>query len=236
MIQGFLFLLPATMFACLVESCPAITARVFAGWTSIAFFWIAASYFGLGAGALGKRSDGTVSPIRLFVLLPYILLGVLVVGVFRHVLREPAMGRLSDRLYFGRWLVNCEASLLEERGIVAVLDLTAAVPESKAIRGDRVYRNLPLLDGTAPSREVLEEALRWIDDQSRNGAVYVHCAAGHGRAGLVTGAYLLASGEVSHADEAIRRMGQVRPWLHLSGVQRRCLANFAASPSASGPQ
>jgi len=234
--QGLPFLLAASGLAGLVVLQPALPLRLVTVWASIACLWIAASYFGLGAGALGKRSDGTVSPIRLLVLLPYIVVGVLVVGVFRHVLREPAMGRLSDRLYFGRWLVNCEASLLEERGIVAVLDLTAAVPESKAIRGDRVYRNLPLLDGTAPSREVLEEALRWIDDQSRNGAVYVHCAAGHGRAGLVTGAYLLASGEVSHADEAIRRMGQVRPWLHLSGVQRRCLANFAASPSASGPQ
>lgn len=231
--QGLLFLLPATGLACLAILGPAIPTRILAGWFSLAFFWVAAGYLGLGPQIFGKRANGTLAPIGLLALAPYLVLALIVAAICRWVLREPACQQISERLYFGRRILGRESQLLDQQGIVAVLDLTAATPEPRIVRAGRAYRSMAVLDGTAPTLEGLREAIRWIVEQSAGGAVYVHCAAGHGRAGLVAGAYLLETGEATDADEAVLRMRQVRPLIRLNAAQRRRLIEFAeceASP------
>ncbi|HEY3061864.1 MAG TPA: tyrosine-protein phosphatase [Chloroflexota bacterium] len=69
----------------------------------------------------------------------------------------------------------------EERGVV----------ERAGLR----FAHAPLEDFSAPPPEELAAALRALDLQLETGpGVYVHCRAGAGRAGLVTGAWLIAHG------------------------------------------
>lgn len=225
--QGFLFLLPAACLACLAARLPMIPVRILAGWSSLALLWVAAGYSGLGPHIFGKRSNGTLSPIAMVAFAPYLVPALGVAAGCRWALREPACQQIAERLYFGRRLRAHERPLLNHHGIVALLDLTAATPEPKMIRRGLVYRSMPILDGTAPSLEGLRDAVQWIMDQSAGGPVYVHCAAGHGRAGLIAGAYLLASGEAVNANDAILKMQSVRPLVLLTAEQRRRLAEFA---------
>jgi protein-tyrosine phosphatase len=225
--QGLLFLFPALALTYAGVALPALPFRLLALWAAGSFFCVAAGYFALGGQIFGKRPDGTLSPIGLLAFAPYLVLALIVAAICRWIFREPPCQQIAEHLYLGRRLLKHENRVLDQRDVVAVLDLTAATPEPKSIRDGRAYRNLPLLDATAPSLEVLSETVHWIVEQTEKGPVYVHCAAGHGRAGLLAGAYLLATGEATDADDAIRRMRKIRPLVWLNGTQRRRLDEFA---------
>ncbi len=203
--QGLLFLMLALGIACAGLLFASLPARILLGWTATNFFLVAIGYFGLGGRIFGKRADGTVSPMAVLVFAPYLLLALIIAAVCRWSMREAVCHRISERLYIGRRLLGRESRSLEKRKIHAVLDLTAATPEPRAIREGRMYRSLPLLDGSAPSLKALAEGVGWLLKQSKDGPVYIHCAAGHGRAALLGGAYLLATGEADSTEEAIAR-------------------------------
>lgn len=225
--QGLLFLLPALAFTYAGMTLPTLPLRLLAFWAAGTFFSVAAGYFALGGKIFGKRSDGTLSPIGLLAFAPYLVLALIVASACRWIFREPPCQQIAEQLYLGRRLRKHESWVLDQLGVVAVLDLTAATPEPKTIRDGRAYRNLPLLDATAPSFEALADAVQWIIEQVEKGPVYVHCAAGHGRAGLLAGAYILAIGEAGDAEDAIRKMREVRPLVWLNATQRRRLGEFA---------
>jgi hypothetical protein len=230
--QGFLFLIPALALAAGGIALENLPARVLLWWAAGSLFLVAMGYFGLGGRVFGKRPDGTVSTIAVMIFAPYLVLALIIAAICRWSLREAVCHQISERMYVGRRLLGRECRILEKRKIRAVLDLTAATPEPRAVREGRSYRSLPLLDGSAPSLKTLADEVGWLLEQSKAGPVYVHCAAGHGRAALLGGAYLLATGEVSSADEAIARQQQVRPHVRLNRVQRRRLAEYAASISS----
>jgi protein-tyrosine phosphatase len=107
-----------------------------------------------------------------------------------------------------------------------VLDLTAEFPEPAGVRDGRDYICRPLLDATAPGPQIMQE---WIMDLVRRpGCLYIHCAQGHGRTGLLAAALLLQRGVATDAADAIARVQAVRPGVRLNGAQRRCLTEFAA--------
>jgi hypothetical protein len=225
--HGLLFLLLAAGLAWLGFSHPVPLVRLLAIWTATAFLWVAIGHLGLGSRVFGKRADGSVSPICITILAPYLLAGMLSVVIYQVLLRESALNRLTDRLYFGRRLLGFESRLLEEHGVVAVLDLTGGFPEPMAVRSGRAYRSISLLDTTSPSLDLLDDAVQWIVDHSKDGPVYVHCAMGHGRAGLVAGAYLLATGEAADVEDCLRMMRNARPLVKLSNEQHRRLREYA---------
>ena len=225
--QGLLFLFPALALACAGMTLPTLPLRLLAFWAAGSFFCVAAGYFALGGQIFGKRPNGTLSPIGLLAFAPYLVLALIVASACRWIFREPPCQQIAEHLYLGRRLLKHEARVLDQLGVVAVLDLTAATPEPKTIRNGRAYRNLPLLDATAPSLDALSAAVQWIIEQTEKGPVYVHCAAGHGRAGLLAAAYLLATGGATDADGAIRRLREIRPLVWLNRVQRRRLDEFA---------
>lgn len=227
--QGILFLLPALGLACLATLCPTMPIRIVALWTSVAFMCVATGYFAVGGRVFGKRPDGTLSTLGILAFAPYLVLALIIAAVCRWILREPACQQVSERLYLGRRLLGRESRLLDQLQVVAVLDLTAATPEPETIRSGRAYRSVPLLDATAPPLDVLREAVQWVIQQSENGPVYVHCAAGHGRAGLVAGAYLLAIGEAADADDSVQKLQNIRPLVRLSCEQRCRLTEYAAT-------
>jgi protein-tyrosine phosphatase len=95
-------------------------------------------------------------------------------------------------------------------GVTAVLDLSAEFSETKAFR-EMVYRNIPILDLTAPTSRQLEEMSEFIDRQSRRGVVYVHCKIGYSRSAAAIAAYLIKSDRVGGAREAFAAIRRKRP-------------------------
>jgi protein phosphatase len=95
-------------------------------------------------------------------------------------------------------------------GVSAVLDLSAEFSEAKRFR-EIHYRNIPVLDLTAPTQAQLVEMSEFIGNHSRNGAVYVHCKIGYSRSAVAVAAYLIVSGKVKSTEEAFAMIRRVRP-------------------------
>jgi protein-tyrosine phosphatase len=117
---------------------------------------------------------------------------------------------LTPRVWIGGVLSEKEAAAAVRKGVTAVLDLTAEFSEAAPFRS-LIYKNIPLLDLTAPTLGQLEESAAFVDEQSKSGVVYVHCKIGYSRTAGVAAAYLLRVGAVRTVSEAIEFVRRVRP-------------------------
>src|SRR4029078_3352110 len=110
-------------------------------------------------------------------------------------------------------------------GVVSVLDLSAEFSEAKPFRKIN-YRNIPVLDLTAPTQSQLVEMSNFIGNRSHNGAVYVHCKIGYSGSAPARAAYLVMSGKVNTAEEAFAMIRRVRPSVVIRPEVRSALAEF----------
>jgi protein-tyrosine phosphatase len=110
-----------------------------------------------------------------------------------------------------------------------VLDLSAEFSEAKAFRKIN-YRNIPILDLTAPTQAQLVEMSEFIGHNSRNGAVYVHCKIGYSRSAAAVAAYLIMSGNANTAKEAFAIIRRVRPSIVIRPEVISALSEFASRP------
>src|SRR5439155_26229897 len=111
-------------------------------------------------------------------------------------------------------------------GVTAVLDLTAEFTEAAMFRGMR-YRNVPMLDLTAPTQEQLQEAAAFIVAEAARGVVYVHCKIGYSRSAAAVAAYLIASGKAATAEKAVAHLRDVRPRIIIRPEAMAALERFA---------
>lgn len=89
------------------------------------------------------------------------------------------------------------------------------------------YLWLPTIDHTSPSVEQLEKAALFIAERINAGeGVYIHCAAGVGRAPLTAAAYLISQGYT--VDQAQSLLKSRRPFINQSTNQRTRLQQFLA--------
>lgn len=182
-------------------------------WGALSAAVLAVAYLGGGAHLLGKRSDGSRSWSGYALILPMTgVLGMLrlLLKLLRH--REPSFNQLDDTIYIGR-IIKRE-QLPED--VKSVLDLTSEFIEDKRIRREFDYHTLPTLDGLAPDPQELAEVLRASAEWDK--PIYIHCAAGHGRAALAT-TCLYAFRQKLTIEQSLTTLKSVRPLVHLSNHQ-----------------
>jgi protein-tyrosine phosphatase len=191
-------------------------------WPAIAFGIVAVAYFRAGPIVFHK-ADGKLPLSTRFVLAPCLLGQYLSLLYYRRQCRS--WDKVTPQIWIGGKLGCRSANKALRSGIVAVLDLSAEFSEAKPFRKIN-YRNIPILDLTAPTQAQLAEMSKFIGDHSRNGAVYVHCKIGYSRSVAAVAAYLIMSGKVETAGEAFAMIRRVRPSVVIRPEVRSALSEF----------
>ncbi|ATB46234.1 hypothetical protein MYMAC_001826 [Corallococcus macrosporus DSM 14697] len=228
MCEGIRHMAYASVFA-IAAALLSFLARMLQGaglllmWPAVSFLLVALAYAGAGPKVLGKRPDGRMQPVTVLMLLPYLLLTWGTWRLVRLLSRERPHDRVVPDVVVGRRLLPGELP----EGVTVVLDLTAEFIEPDGIRGACRYVSLPILDAsTLPAEEVAPVLLELA---TIPGPIYVHCAQGHGRTGMIAAALLVARGDAPDEREALAMIQRVRPAVRTSTAQQRALAELAAA-------
>jgi protein-tyrosine phosphatase len=192
-------------------------------WPAGALALVAIAYSGAGP-AVFQKTHGAISSAAEWILLPWLIVQSLIRRRWRS---GPPWADMDKVLRFGRRPSRAEARILLADGVIAVIDLAAESTETRLLVEKTAYRQISVLDLTAPSPALLEEAVDFIREQSARGRVYVHCELGYSRSALVAAAWLLASREAHSVPEAIRRVTSARPVARLGSRHVAALEEFA---------
>jgi protein-tyrosine phosphatase len=103
----------------------------------------------------------------------------------------------------------------------AVLDLTSEFNEPAEVLTRHDYYSLPILDGCGISELSLVTQLKNIFEEDR--VLFIHCAEGHGRTGMVAAAAMLLKGIADQPEAAIRFVQDRRPKVRLNQEQTRAV-------------
>jgi len=142
-----------------------------------------------------------------FLLLPF-------VRITPHLFVGPQINRRG-------WL-----SLRQRHNITSVVNLRVESDDRERGIEPEHYLWLPTIDHTSPTVEQLHRAAEFISERIDAGeGVYIHCAAGVGRAPLTAAAYLILQGY--GVDEALDLLRTRRPFISQSPNQRARLIQFA---------
>ena len=199
-------------------------------WPAAGLGITAGAYFGFGPGIF-RKTNGWLPWSTRFVLAPMLIGQYVSLVYYRRQCR--AWDEVAPAVLIGRTLSKSEAAEAVNQGVTAVLDLTAEFSEAAAFRNTK-YRNVPVLDLTAPTQDQLHEAAAFIAEESANGTVYVHCKIGYSRSAAAVGAYLLASGQAAAIEEAVEMLREARPSIVIRPEVMEALCAFAnCDPSSN---
>lgn len=191
-------------------------------WPALSLGVVGAGYLGPGHRVFGKQADGSMQIRCVILLLPYLLLLRFVWLLAVRCSRENPYDQLIDGVLIGRRLRSSELP----PGTQTVVDLTAEFPEPLALRRVPNYLAAPMLDASALAPEALHELTTRIAASPT--PIYIHCAQGHGRTGLVAALLLLARGEATTPTDALARTQEAREGVGLNGLQRKRLEAAAS--------
>jgi atypical dual specificity phosphatase len=120
-----------------------------------------------------------------------------------------------------------EFKWLVDKGIKSIVTVREVPLPSKWFDGSDIdYLHLMVEDYGAPSMEVIDETVDYIDKKISSGKpVLVHCAAGKGRTGAVLAAYLMKKENLT-ADQAIEKIRLMRPGSVQSLTQETALSMY----------
>ena len=197
-------------------------------WPAIALAIVAIAYFGLGP-IIFHKTKGKLPWSTQFVLAPCLLGQYFSLLYYRRQCRP--WDEITPRIWIGGKLGARSANKVLSAGVTAVLDLTAEFSEATPFRKVN-YRNIPILDLTAPTQVQLAEMSKFIANNSRNGAVYVHCKIGYSRSAAAVAAYLIMSGKAKTAEEAFTIIRRVRPSIVIRPEVISALSEFASRPGS----
>lgn len=137
------------------------------------------------------------------------------------------LSRVRPFLYVGGQHFSKGWQAMEQEGISGVINMREAHHDdiTQGIGGDH-HLHLATRDNTPVPFEYLHQAADFIAEQKDSGGkVYVHCGVGVGRAPSAAAAYFIKHENMT-ATEAITTIRQMRPFIHLTGSQRRQLEKF----------
>jgi protein phosphatase len=194
-------------------------------WPAASLAVIAAAYLWFGPHVFHKRG-GRLHPVTRIGLGPYLVGGWLTFPHYRRT--APPWVDLTPKLVLGRRLKDAEARAQVERGVRAVLDLTAECEAPPAFRA-LAYRNIPILDLTIPTPRQFADAVEFIRAHAADGGkVYLHCKLGRSRSAAVAAAYLIAEGIAKDAEEAVAMVRTARPEVVIGSNAVTALKRYAA--------
>jgi len=176
-------------------------------WPAISLVLVAIAYLRTGPAIFLKRKGELHWSARL-VLAPYLLGQQFSLRYYQRQCR--AWDAITSSVWIGRTLNKREAIAASSLGVTAVLDLTAEFSETVPFR-HLSYRNIPILDLTAPTSDQLQEMVEFIEAESRKGIIYCHCKIGYSRTAAATAAYLIKTGMATNVKEALAFLRKVRP-------------------------
>jgi len=191
-------------------------------WPAIALGIVAIAYFKAGPIVFHK-TEGKLPWSTRFVLAPCLVGQYLSLLYYRRQCR--AWDEVTPQIWIGGKLGRRLANKALCSGVAAVLDLSAEFSEAEPFRKIN-YRNTPVLDLTAATQAQLVEISKFIGNHSRNGVVYVHCKIGYSRSAAAVAAYLIISGKVKTAEEALAMIRRVRPSVVIRPEVRSALSEF----------
>lgn len=188
------------------------------GWLSLNVFLVSFAYLWQNPGVFGKTNDGTMRPLNVIVMAPYLSFTWLVWQLQNLCSKEPAWNEVMPGLFVGR---RCSHDCLPPN-VTTVVDLTAEFPTPGEIRRRTTVACIPTLDGCVPNQA---DCLRLYERLDANGdeAVYVHCANGHGRSVTFVAGLLLNRAIAQTPEAAIQKVRQCRPRAMPNADQRRFL-------------
>lgn len=148
--------------------------------------------------------------------------------IMRNLTGSPVwrLSRITEHVYVGGQHYPSGWQRMQDEGIQAVVNMREErfSDVEKGIQGEH-HLHLNTLDNTPPTLENLEIAAQFIAEQvNQDHKVYVHCGVGVGRAPSAAAAYFIYEG--LSARDAIRKIRRVRPFVHLTGRQRKQLDVF----------
>jgi predicted protein tyrosine phosphatase len=143
-----------------------------------------------------------------------------------------AWDAVTPNVWLGRRLTETEAADAVHQGITSVVDLSNEFSEPPAFLATN-YRHLPVLDLTAPTQSQLTEAAAFIERESQQGIVYIHCKIGYSRSAAVVGAWLLSTRRAGNVDDAILQLQAARPAIVIRSEIRHALDEFGRRLAAT---
>ncbi len=187
-------------------------ARMAWPWTFIlvwpAFAFGTAAYGYAGYGSIYHKNQGRLTFFTKLLFGPLLAAQWISWQYYRR--QSARWSQLTAHVWLGPVLTDDEAKAALAAGVTAVLDLTVEFSRPKPF-GQVRYLNLPVLDLTAPSETQCKMAVAFIERESTQGIVFIHCKAGYSRTAGIATAWLLATGRAKNPDEAFAQLVKVRP-------------------------
>ncbi|TWT81029.1 hypothetical protein CA13_24760 [Planctomycetes bacterium CA13] len=191
-------------------------------WPGFSFGVLGMGYLTLGHRVFGKLPDGSMHSVSVVVLLPYLLCLWGVWHLVRLISREPAYDELADGVLIGRRLLTHEVP----SGTQTVVDLTSEFPESSGLRSVPNYVAVPMLAASILPPQILADLVTHL--ATMDTPIFIHCAQGHGRTALISALFLVARGDVSDPDAALKLIQGSRPLAGLNHLQRSAMIDAAS--------
>jgi protein-tyrosine phosphatase len=143
----------------------------------------------------------------------------------------PEISRVTPHVYVGGQHKRHGLDAMREQGITAVVNMREEADDAaKGVLLDH-YLWLPTPDDAPPSLEDLARGVDFIEFHAEQGeGVYIHCAAGVGRAPTMAAAYLVRQG--ASPEQAWKRIQKGRPFVRVTPLQLEVIRTFAVREQA----